>query len=49
MVKEVEQLTINPADYAYEITKQVKRDDSAKPSHSSAKNKKAFTMWNTIP
>ncbi len=28
MVKEVEQLTINPADYAYEITKTGKRDDS---------------------
>ena len=28
MVKEVEQLTINPADYAYEITKRGKRDDS---------------------
>lgn len=28
MVKEVEHLTINPADYAYEITKTGKRDDS---------------------
>ena len=28
MVKEVEQLRINPADYAYEITKTGKRDDS---------------------
>ena len=28
MVKEVEKLTINPADYAYEITKTGKRDDS---------------------
>ena len=28
MVKEVEQLTINPTDYAYEITKTGKRDDS---------------------
>ena len=28
MVKEVEQLTINPADYAYEITKTGKRDNS---------------------
>ena len=28
MVKEVEQLRINPADYAYEITKRGKRDDS---------------------
>ena len=28
MVKEIEKLTINPADYAYEITKTGKRDDS---------------------
>ena len=28
MVKEVEQLTINPADYTYEITKTGKRDNS---------------------
>jgi nitrite/sulfite reductase ferredoxin domain protein len=28
MVKDVEQLTVNPADYVYEITKSGKRDDS---------------------
>ncbi len=42
MVKEVEKLTINSADYAYEITKTGKRDDSVeKSSYSSSKTRRS--------
>ena len=48
MVKEVEQLRINPADYAYEITKTGKRDDSVVNHRIYRQKQEAFTMWNTI-
>ena len=44
MVKEVEQLTINTADYAYEITKTGKRDDSVENDRIHRQNKKVYTM-----
>lgn len=42
MVKEVEHLTINPADYAYEITKTGKRDDSVENYRIHRQNKKVY-------
>ena len=44
MVKEVERLTINPADYAYEITKTGKRDDSVENHRIHRQNKKVCTL-----
>ena len=43
MVKEVEQLTINPADYAYEITKLVSVISLWKTIVFTVKNKKVYT------
>ena len=48
MVKEVEQLTINPADYACEITKTGKRDNSVENDRIHRQNKKVYTTLNTI-
>ena len=49
MVKEVEKLTINPADYAYEITKTGKRDDSVENDRiHRQKTRRFILLWNTI-